>query len=113
MNAFRRRLLAMLAAAPVGAAYAAEPQRRTPHALGYLPWWMAEAWRDMPLAKLDRIVLFEAAAQADGRLDDNGWQTRARDVAAFARERRIPLDMAVTVHGEGNFKRIYGNSQAR
>ena len=103
----------MAAAAPFWAAHAAEQGHASPRALGYLPWWMAEAWRDMPLAKLDRIVLFEAAAQADGRLDDNGWQSRARDVAAFARERQIPLDMAVTVHGEGIFKRIYGDTRAR
>jgi len=103
----------MLAAAPVGAAHAAGPQRRSPHALGYLPWWMAEAWRDMPLAGLDRLVLFEAAAQADGRLDDNDWEKRARDIAAFAGERRLPVDIAVTVHGEGLFKRIFHDNHAR
>src|SRR5438067_11482609 len=115
MNRSRRRFLAAAAMAPLwsSARAQAKPGSNTPQALGYLPWWMAEAWRDMPLAQLDRIVLFEAAARADGRLDDNGWQSRARDIAAFARERHIPLDMAVTLHGEGIFKRIYGGRQAR
>lgn len=113
MNLFRRRLLTVAAAAPLLSARAAAREHAAPRALGYLPWWMAEAWRDMPLAKLDRLVLFEAAAQADGRLDDNDWQSRGRDLAAFARERGLPLDIAVSVHGEGMFKRIYGDSRAR
>lgn len=105
--------MATVAAAPFWAAHAAERVNVSPRALGYLPWWMAEAWREMPLAKLDRLVLFEAAAQGDGGLDDNDWSHRVRDLAAFARERRLPIDIAVTVHGEGLFKQIYGNSQAR
>ena len=67
----------------------------------------------MPINHLDRLVLFEAAAQADGRLDDNDWMRRVRDLAASARERRMPLDIAVTVHGEGLFKQIFGDLGAR
>ena len=74
---------------------------------------MAEAWRDMPIRTLDRLVLFEASAKADGRLDDNDWKTRARDLAAYARERGKPLDIAITVHGEGLFKQIFGDSRAQ
>lgn len=104
--------MAVAAAAPFSRVRAAQPAA-APRALGYLPWWMAEAWRDMPLAALDRVVLFEASAKADGRLEDNDWKTRVRDFAAFARERGMPLDIAITVHGEGLFKQIFGDSRAQ
>ena len=104
----------MLAATPVGAwAISSRAAIPAPRAVGYVPWWMAEGWRDMPLDHLDRLVLFEAAAQSDGRLDDNDWPNRVRELAAFARERRLPVDIAVTVHGEGLFKQIYGDGRAR
>ena len=115
MNEFRRRLLRIAAAAPLcpGISIAAEPRPRAPRALGYVPWWMAEAWRDMPLAQIDRLVLFELVAQGDGRVKDNDWPARAREIAAHARERRVSLDVALTVQGERLFNEIFRDSNAR
>jgi hypothetical protein len=74
---------------------------------------MAEGWRDMPLAQLDRLVLFEIAVHADGRIDDNDWEKRAPDIAAFARTKSIPLDIAIALHGEGTFNRVFLDPAAR
>src|SRR3954469_190179 len=111
MNEFRRRLLNIAAAAPFWPALsvAAIPKPKAPRALGYVPWWMAEAWRDMPLAQIDRLVLFELIAHGDGRVKDNDWATRARDIAAYARERHVPVDVALTVQGERLFNEIFGD----
>lgn len=112
MNAFRRRLLALTAAAPlwaVGRAYGSN----VPRALGYVPWWMAAAWRDMPFAQLDRLILFELAAQGDGRIKDNDWPARAPEIAGHAREHRVPIEVALTVHGEGLFNQIFSDARAR
>src|SRR3954449_4946501 len=111
MNPFRRRLLTMAAAAPFWAAHAAEQGHASPRALGYVPWWMAEAWRDMPLAELDRLGPFEGTVQGDGRVKDNEWAARSRDIAAHARERRVPLDVAFTVHGEDLFNGIFRDAR--
>src|SRR4051812_22797434 len=115
MNEFRRRLLAIAAAAPLwpGASSAEMAPPRAPRALGYVPWWMAEAWRDMPLAQIDRLVLFEVVAQDDGRVENNDWPARAREIAAQAREQRVPVDVALTVHGEGLFNRLFRDARAR
>src|SRR5438132_8510536 len=115
MNPFRRRLLAATAVAPLWSSALAQKKAfsSTPRALGYVPWWMAEAWRDMPLAQLDRLVLFEAAVQPDGAMDDNDWGGRARELAAFASERSIPLDIALTLHGQSAFDRVFLDARAR
>jgi len=114
MNEFRRRLLNIAAAAPFWPALSvAATKPKAPRALGYVPWWMAEAWRDMPLAELDRLVLFEVTVQGDGRVKDNEWAARSRDIAAHARERRVPLDVAFTVHGEDLFNGIFRDARAR
>src|SRR2546421_2446313 len=114
MNAFRRRLLATAATVPLWtlARAAAEPQA-APRALGYVPWWMAEAWHEMPLARLDRLVLFEVATQGDGRVNDNDWPGRSREIAAYAHENRVSIDVALTVHGAGLFNEIFRNRGAR
>src|SRR2546421_3634122 len=113
MNRFRRRLLALTAAAPLWSLARGQGLSNPPRAVGYLPWWMAEAWREMPLASLDRIVLFEALVQADGRVDDNDWEKRAPEIAAFARSRAIPLDIAVALHGQNIFERVFRDAVAR
>src|SRR5436190_1673633 len=115
MNEFRRRLLGIAAAAPCwpAIAMATTPRPMAPRALGYVPWWMAEAWRDMPLAQIDRLVLFELIAQGDGRVQDNDWPVRAREIAAHAREQRVSLDVALTVQGERLFNEIFRDSSAR
>src|SRR5438045_9555543 len=107
MNEFRRRLLNIAAAAPFWPALsvAAGPRPKAPRALGYMPWWMAEAWRDMPLAQLDRLVLFEAEVLPDGGLDDNDWPRRARALVAFAHEKAVPLDIALPLPGHSPFQR--------
>src|SRR3954468_18586680 len=114
MNAFRRRLLASAVTAPLwtltGAV--AAPQA-APRALGYVPWWMAAAWREMPLAQLDRLVLFEVTVQRDGGVKDNDWPARAGEIAAYAREHSVPIDVALTVHGAGVFNEIFRNARAR
>src|SRR3954470_18841568 len=115
MNAFRRRLLAMLAAAPLWPSQplAANGAIRIPRALGYVPWWMAAGWRDMQLAQLDRLVLFELGVQADGRVNDNDWNKRARDLAAFAREHDIPIEVTFAVHGDKLFNQLFVDARAR
>src|SRR3954447_2088274 len=117
MKAFRRRLLATAASAVTAPLWmltgaAAAPQT-APRALGYVPWWMAAAWRDMPLAHLDRLVLFEVTVQRDGGVNDNDWPGRAREIAAYAREHSVPIDVALTVHGAGVFNEIFRNARAR
>src|SRR5438094_8863793 len=101
MNPFRRRLLAATAVAPLWSSALAQKKAfsSTPRALGYVPWWMAEAWRDMPLAQLDRLVLFEAAVQPRGAIDDNDWGSRVPELAALARARALPPDIPLTLPG--------------
>lgn len=74
---------------------------------------MAAGWRDMPLAQLDRLILFEIVARADGSVDDNDLAARAREVLAFAREHHIAVDVAFSVQDEAVFNRLFGEARAR
>src|SRR6266850_1297942 len=100
MNIFRRRLMQAAILLQVGIA---EP--KAPRALGYLPWWMADGWRAMPLALLDRVVLFDAPVLADGALQSRDWAQRAVGLG-----RHAPLEIALTLLNEGEFERLFANA---
>ncbi|HYR36138.1 MAG TPA: glycosyl hydrolase family 18 protein [Burkholderiales bacterium] len=100
MNIFRRRLMQAAILLPVGIA-----ERKAPRALGYLPWWMADGWRAMPLALLDRVVLFDAPVLADGTLQSRDWAQRAVGLG-----RHAPLEIALTLLNEGEFERLFANA---
>jgi spore germination protein YaaH len=103
MNLFRRRLMQAAILLPVGLA-----ERKAPRALGYLPWWMADGWRAMPLAHLDRLLLFDVPVLADGSLESRDWARRAGQVG-----RHAPLEIALTLLKEGEFERLFANEAAR
>lgn len=86
---------------------------RAPRALGYLPWWMAAGWESAPLKSIDRLVLFEASVQRDGRLSEHNWATRATPVVAYAAQRGLPIEIAITLHGHGEFNAVFGSGSAR
>lgn len=115
MNRLRRKLVIAGSALPVladagwsGAAASAKPK-----ALGYLPWWMADGWREMPLGQLDRIVLFEIVVRADGSVDENDWERRSRAIVEFARTQQTPVDIAFALHGETSFNELFLHAEAR
>src|SRR6185503_19151725 len=67
----------------------------------------------MPLAQLDRLALFELEVGADGGVNPNEWDVRARDIFDFARDRKIPVDVAFALHGEARFDQLFGERRAR
>jgi Glycosyl hydrolases family 18 len=77
-----------------------------PRAVGYLPWWMAAGWDAMPLAHLDRAVLFDAPLQPDGSLLERAWP-------APVRRSRLPADLALSLFGQGDFDRLFGDAATR
>lgn len=78
----------------------------TPRAVGYLPWWMASASEAMPLQHLDRTVLFDAPLQPDGGLQERSWP-------AHLKRGRLPADLALTLFGQADFDRLFGDAAAR
>ncbi|TMG78814.1 MAG: hypothetical protein E6H77_05695, partial [Betaproteobacteria bacterium] len=103
MKVLRRRLMQAAIALPLGIG-----ERAAPRAVGYLPWWMADGTSAMPLARLERIVLFDAPVAADGGLDSREWLKRGAALAGQA-----PLEIALTLLKEGEFERVFGPSSSR
>ena len=77
-----------------------------PRALGYLPWWMAAGRDAMPLARLDRAVLFDTPIQADGSVLERTWP-------ALAKGLRVPADLAVSLFGQRDFDHLFADAAAR
>lgn len=118
MNGFRRRILAAAAcSAFLEAAYparaAANAARAVPRALGYLPWWMAAGWKDIGWQWLDRLVLFDAPIQGDGSLDERNWRELAPGLLARAKLTGVPVDLALTLFDEEDFKSVFSSPAAR
>jgi spore germination protein YaaH len=77
-----------------------------PVALGYLPWWMAAGWKALPLAKLDRIALFDALIDPGGSVAARDWHTRAPPAD-------VPLDLALTLFGQPQFDELFSEASRR
>ena len=78
----------------------------TPRALGYLPWWMAAGAEAMPLRHLDRAVLFDSPMQVDGSALERTWPEAVRRLP-------MPMDLALTLFGQADFDRLFGDEAAR
>ena len=107
VDLLRRRAVQALAALPllfnmIGARGAAA----APRALGYLPWWMAAGADAMPLTQLDRAVLFDAPLQADGSLLERTWPAQVK-------RSQPPVDLALTLFGQGDFDRLFADAATR
>ena len=114
----RRRALQALSLLPVlaaaGSARAEDSTASTaPGALGYLPWWMAGGWQSMPLSRLERLVLFDAPIEPDGRLVDRDWPASASGLFGHAARERVRIDLALTLLNEDDVGRVFGNPAAR
>jgi spore germination protein YaaH len=84
----------------------AAPPVSVPAALGYLPWWMAPAWETMPLARLDRVALFDFPIARDGSGDSRDWNARAP-------RSPVPIEAVVTLFGHDRFNALFGDVSAR
>jgi hypothetical protein len=103
----RRRLLQVLPALPLlFGSQAAKATPGTPRALGYLPWWMAAGWEAMPLRHMDRAVLFDSPLRVDGGALERTWPEAVTGL-------RMPLDLALTLFGQADFDRLFGDGPAR
>ena len=110
-SAARRRLLKTLSGLPFLLALpGARAQSPAPRALGYLPWWMADGWASMPWERLERVVLFDAPIERDGRLLERQWPKK---LAAHAAQREVPLDLALTLLQHNQFNRLFGDAATR
>src|SRR3954470_7801222 len=115
MNRLRRRVLAAITTAPLWSRAAAQgkPPARAPRALGYLPWWMSAGWQAMPLAQLDRIVLFDSPIGRDGRLGGHSWIERAVPFLNHAKRSRLPVEVALTLPDHEGFTNTFGDAARR
>ncbi len=85
---------------PVAGAQAA------PGALGYLPWWMASGWKALSRLKLDRIALFDATIDPEGRIAARDWDKRAPLADA-------PLDLTLTLFEQTQFDTLFSDESRR
>jgi spore germination protein YaaH len=85
---------------PAAAAHAA------PGSLGYLPWWMAPGWKALSVPKLDRIALFDATIDPEGRLAVRDWDTRAPLADT-------PLDLTLTLFEQAQFDTLFADDSRR
>jgi spore germination protein YaaH len=77
-----------------------------PAALGYLPWWMATGWKAMPLARLDRLALFDVPIGQDGSVMGREWSTRAPHADLL-------LDVTLTLFGHAHFDAVFADPVRR
>jgi hypothetical protein len=65
---------------------------------------MAGGWQSMPLQHLDRVVLFDAPLEVGGALQERAWPVKPGP---------RPADLALTLFGQGDFDRLFGDAAAR
>jgi hypothetical protein len=103
----RRQALRGLIALPLAACFKrARAARASPAALGYLPWWMAAGWKAMPLARLDRLALFDVPVGQDGSATGREWGTRAPRAD-------LPLDVTLTLFEPAHFDALFADPARR
>lgn len=78
-----------------------------PAALGYLPWWIAPGWKALPLAKLDRVALFDMTIDPAGRVAARDWEKLAAPLAD------IPLDVTLTLFEHAQFDALFSDTARR
>jgi len=109
MNRGRRRALQAAAALALAPALARAEAAPAPAVVGYLPWWMAAGWHDLRLDSIKRLVLFDAPISADGALERRAWAKLAPGLG----ERGVPLELALTLLGDGDFERVFAHAEPR
>jgi Glycosyl hydrolases family 18 len=77
-----------------------------PSVLGYLPWWMAAGWERFPSARLDRVALFDATIDPEGRVAARDWPTRAPQT-------KLPLDLTLTLFEQAQFDALFSDARRR
>jgi spore germination protein len=91
------------------AAYALE----SPKAWAYQAWWMPDAWKKAPLAKLDRLLFFEIKVSATGNISDkNGWPERWTELSAELQKTKTPLDLTLTLLNPKDFSAVFSSDTA-
>jgi spore germination protein len=75
-----------------------------PPALGYLPWWIAPGWKELPLAKLERLVLFDAPVSQDGGVQRRDWPS---GITASG------IELAITLFEQVHFDALFSEPDRR
>jgi spore germination protein len=83
------------------------------HTLAYAAWWLPDAWRTAPLARLDRVKFFELRVGTDGKIaDNNGWPDRWQDMSQALCQANTPLDLTLTLLDPKDFVAVFANRVA-
>jgi hypothetical protein len=100
---------APLAAAPTTATTAASALATW----GYLAWWMPDAWRNLPLAQLDRLVFFELKANKSGQIDERkGWPEQWQPLRTALAKSPTRFELALTILDSPSFMALFQNPDA-
>jgi len=67
---------------------------------------MAPGWKALSLPKLDRIALFDATIDGEGRIAARDWDTRAPAAD-------VPLDLTLTLFEQAQFDTLFSNESRR
>lgn len=102
----RRQALVALAGAPLALRLKRAAAAAAPAALGYLPWWMAAGSKDMPLAAMDRLVLFDVQLGPDGIAAERQWATRVPRTGAQS-------EVALTLFEHTHFDALFSDRARR
>lgn len=102
-----RHVLAVLAYA------AAHAQTPAPAAVGYVGWWLPAGWKTVAHLPLQRLFFFDIPISDSGALQERrGWPQAWTELQAFAREKRLPIDLTLTLMDSRAFHRVFSNPAA-
>ena len=78
--------------------------------MGYLGWWLPDAWRHLPLNEIDRLHFFELAVQADGTIPQrHGWPDAWSSLQEAAQRNGTAIDLALTLFRIQDFNVLFGS----
>ena len=82
-------------------------------AWAYSVWWFPEGWRNAPLNNLDRLLFFELKVNRNGEIAErNGWPEKWSELRLAVKQKKIPLDLTLTLFDPGTFVSLFSSTAA-
>lgn len=82
--------------------------------LGYIAWWLGDAWRSTPLEGFERVVFVELRIAADGSVRErNGWPEQWQSLRDSAMLAGRGVDLSLALADESDFATVFASTSAR
>lgn len=82
--------------------------------LGYVAWWLGDAWQSAPLEAFERVVFVELKIDQDGSVRErNGWPEQWQALRNRVRDAGRGVDLSLALAHETDFASVFASASAR